>query len=361
MNPEDIIQDPEVDITSQATEEAAQAAAAAGGDNGNAAETPWYSRFGAFESEDAFQSHFAEIQAKAAEAEALAARQPERRYVSNFTEAIDNLLEVQVAAGKTPDEAMAEVFKFAVETSKPWKEIAKTDPFQVLLEKECRDMPEIDRATHERVLRSQYKLPPEPDASDEEARVEWEDMSKIINAKMAKEAVKAAADLEAKKGTYGLSPDVAQYIESRREAVQNQARLAPEYEATLKKVASSLEFSHNGVTVPVKVFEGDGRLAKGMEFLAKEHVNLGLLCDSKGSIDGEKVAKYIVGGWFGLEGTVKTLMDLSAKKEGPKANREVINSIRNPNDAPARGGAATPGSANRVNQARILLGRPPIE
>ncbi len=360
MPPEEIIQDPEVDTTSQAAEEAAQAAAAAGGDQGNAAEAPWYSKLGEFESEDAFSAHYAEVKQKAAEAQELASRQPERKYVSSFTEAIDNLLEVQVAAGKTPEEAMSEAFKFAVEAAKPWKEIAQKDPFQVLLEKECREMPEIDRATHERLLRSQYKLPQEPDASDEEAHQEWEDMTKIINAKMAKEAVKAAAELEAKKGTYGLSPDVANYMDSRKAAMERHARLAPEYEATLKKVASSLEFSHNGVTVPVKVFESDGRLVKGMEFLANLNVDLSPLCNDSGAIDGDKVANYIKGAWFGLEANVKALMDLAAKNAGMKANKEAVNGIRNPQDAPTRGGVPAASGNNRVNSTRESLGLPPL-
>lgn len=332
----------------------------AGEDTQPQAETPWYAQYGEFDSKEAFDSHFSEIARKAAEAEQLANQKPERQYVSDFTKAMDNLLEVSISAGKTPEEAMTEAYKFAVEITKPWKDIAKSDPLQVLLEKECRDMPEIDRSTHERLLRSQYRIPQEPDPSDTEAHQEWEDEAKIINAKMSKEAFKAASELEAKKGSYGLSPDIAQYIENRKAMMENHSRLAPEYEATLKKVASSLEFSHNGVTVPVKVFESDGKLAKGMEFLQKEYVDFSNICDSSGKIDGDKVAKYVIGGWIGTEANVRTLMDMAAKKEGTKATREAVNGFRNPQDAPARGGAPAASNNNRVNESRQSMGLPPI-
>lgn len=315
---------------SQENKEQHEGASDAAAENVNQEEQPIYARLG-FEDENSFiedyQTKVARIQELEPEMETLRSKPAE--YKIGFLKDVEDYTLAEIETGVPEHEAYEKAISVFSSIAKPWNEVAKKSPLDVLVEREARKYPEIARSMHEEIIKSQFGLdsiePDKDEYPDEHAK--WERIQNTAMAKMQKDAIDAAKELEAQKAGLKIHPSIAASREQMMKMQEVTEKVRPEFHKTLNEVSSSLtEIQFGDFKFPVKV--KPEMVSQLGSYDPKAFV------DDQGRVDADKVRTYVQRGLI-LEG-IEAIVSEAIKYGRSKATEEDVNRQRNPGESGQR-------------------------
>lgn len=216
----------------------------------------------AIESEEKAAEVFASYRDKAAELEQrLASIDTTPRYHSTFTKRLDELVMQEVNNGADETTAISRARDYLNAQSRDYEAEAASNPEAILLEKYRKENPGLSDDKLRRVINSEYGLSslrkPGEDASEEEIAA-YNDAVELGRTRMEINARQYGREMNQKKETLGLSPEVKAYRQGLEQQQKALAEFMPRAMTAFSRHASSLKATIDGIEIDLSEYVAPG-------------------------------------------------------------------------------------------------------
>lgn len=240
---------------------------------------------------------FASYRDKATELEQkLASIDTTPRYNSTFAKILDELVFQEVSNGADEATAISRARDYLNAQSRDYEAEAGANAEAILLEKYRKENPGIPDDRLRRVINNKYGIPlrkPGDDATEDEVAA-YNEAIDLARTSMEIEARQYGRELNQKKETLGLSPEVKAYRQNLDQQQKALAEFMPKAMQAFSKQASSLKVTIEGQEIDLSEFAApQGRVGANFEHTVKGWDPA--LYSKDGVIDDEAVKEISIG------------------------------------------------------------------